>query len=421
MPKVPEEIPLSQGMVDRSSSGQLNNIVLIVNHPEEDLAQEKVAHQQDAVAKAKKYPLKMKSTQVQDAGVHVPSVVDKAFVSRAAGGLGQTVTHMDLAATPTLVARKGNVPPRPKTTMNNMLSQPPPHVCLEEAERPLMFEQLALNAPNPNMCKRVRDCEPTPFPEKDKTGDYADSPILSQPRKCVSHEPSPSPAEDNQPRKHANCEPSPFPREDNDYANFPPLSQPRKHAYHCDVLQGDDEEFTTVGKTVKKDADPVIGDGKSLAADTAELNASDKTEKSTTTNSSQDGKKSTNTQPKADNYKLLYLQHIKTLDYFEQQTLEMGILSTILNQVYMNGRLHAGVPMPVELDNIDSEEFILDDVIQDAIEEFSRDVEGFNEQDTEKGNVVEEDRETLAVEVAGQSEGKMEEDMEDIEDIENSE
>jgi hypothetical protein len=75
--------------------------------------------------------------------------------------------------------------------------------------------------------------------------------------------------------------------------------------------------------------------------------------------------------------------------------------------------------MPVESDNIDSEEFIPDDVIQDAIEEFSRDVEGFDEQDTEKGNVVEEDRETLAVEVAGQSEGEMEmEDMEDMEDME---
>ncbi|KAF8121646.1 hypothetical protein EV363DRAFT_1301765 [Boletus edulis] len=36
-----------------------------------------------------------------------------------------------------------------------------------------------------------------------------------------------------------------------------------------------------------------------------------------------------------------------------------------------------------------------------------------NEQDAEEGDVVEEDRETLAVEVAGQSEGEMEEDMED--------
>ncbi|KAF8121490.1 hypothetical protein EV363DRAFT_1301956 [Boletus edulis] len=46
--------------------------------------------------------------------------------------------------------------------------------------------------------------------------------------------------------------------------------------------------------------------------------------------------------------------------------------------------------------------------------EFGRDV-AVNEQDAEEGDVVEEDRETLAVEVAGQSEGEMEEDMEDSE------
>ncbi|KAF8443669.1 hypothetical protein L210DRAFT_3502463 [Boletus edulis BED1] len=48
------------------------------------------------------------------------------------------------------------------------------------------------------------------------------------------------------------------------------------------------------------------------------------------------------------------------------------------------------------------------------VPKFGRDV-AVNEQDAEEGDVVEEDRETLAVEVAGQSESEMEEDMEDSE------
>ncbi|KAI9569190.1 hypothetical protein HD554DRAFT_2171658 [Boletus coccyginus] len=69
---------------------------------------------------------------------------------------------------------------------------------------------------------------------------------------------------------------------------------------------------------------------------------------------------------KEDEYKGLYKQHLKTLDYFDEQTKKQDILPKILQGIFDNGRLSTGI------DNKQSTSIIAitSDLIDDTIKEF---------------------------------------------------
>ncbi|KAG9309806.1 hypothetical protein JVU11DRAFT_10182 [Chiua virens] len=145
---------------------------------QDDACQEKLAHQREALVKEKKRDerirkreqmskaaehdtFKSKPSGIQKETVPIPAVVDKAFESHAVGGLDQTMTRSNLT-TPTLVARKGNIPPPPPFPKMSQKGLPV-RVCIAEPVQPIKFGRLNLNASDVTAtCKRGR--APTPFP-----------------------------------------------------------------------------------------------------------------------------------------------------------------------------------------------------------------------------------------------------------------
>ncbi|KAI9459628.1 hypothetical protein HD554DRAFT_2295666 [Boletus coccyginus] len=87
---------------------------------------------------------------------------------------------------------------------------------------------------------------------------------------------------------------------------------------------------------------------------------------------------------KEDKYKGLYKQHLKTLDYFDEQMKKQGILLKILQGIFDNGRSSAGVDDKQSTSII----AITSDLIDDAIEEFDQEngqIEEIEEKEEQSG------------------------------------
>ncbi|KAN0078166.1 hypothetical protein V8E55_010223 [Tylopilus felleus] len=208
-------------------------------------------------------------------------MVDKAFESRAAGGLTQSISCANLV-TPTLVARKGTVPPPPAWPKPSQKSLPP-HVCVFEPAGLLKLDSLSLNPSD--ITTRNRSHVPTPFPGRE-TDESTNGPDGSQ---CTVSQPCSN-------KNH---------QEDNSDPNSPPFTQ-RK--WVCHIVLSDNNE-PTVGQMVAHGAKPAKskGDSESFSADSIKLAVGNEllAPSSSPTALSHDtasGKKTTKNRPKASDY-----------------------------------------------------------------------------------------------------------------------
>ncbi|KAG9309547.1 hypothetical protein JVU11DRAFT_10525 [Chiua virens] len=158
----------SQGGAAHASGGRVRHPSAKVQAMEAKKHEERV-QKRDQVAKAAQHdPLKAPVVHAHEAiSTDVPTMVDKAFGSRVVGGLGSSLTHANLA-TPTLVARKGNVPPPPvfPKPFENKKAPLPAHVRIHELAQqlPLKLDMLRLDPPKSDVNTHKRVHEPTPFP-----------------------------------------------------------------------------------------------------------------------------------------------------------------------------------------------------------------------------------------------------------------
>ncbi|KAI9567255.1 hypothetical protein HD554DRAFT_2039738 [Boletus coccyginus] len=90
-----------------------------------------------------------------------------------------------------------------------------------------------------------------------------------------------------------------------------------------------------------------------------------------------------------DQYKGIFKHHLKMLDYLHQEKRKMDILTRMLQQVFDNGRLHAGINIIQKESNRAA--CLSQDVIQDVIEEFGQEVG--HEVEVDRIEVKEKERE----------------------------